>query len=167
MDKQDGTQKSRSRADLAVQCTRCRNRHMESERTPMPLGNGLRSLVCPRCEGKSFYDLTPTVAWCWSSGLIEFGDEGTVPEGAIVIAHGEKASLRGVVEVLAKRGRGESAGLLLVPGVPEADTQEAKGDALAVWLKWCASGNGRKGRYGVLFGTEANDKARQSTATGA
>ena len=167
MDKQEVVKKVQSRTDLVVQCTRCRNRHMESDRKRVAIGNGMHSLVCPRCSGESFFDLTPTVAWCWSSGLIEFGDEGTVPEGAIVIARGGKADLRGVVQALARHGRGESAGLLLVPGVPEADTWKAKGDALAAWLKWCAGGNGRKGRYGVQFGVDACGDAWSSTVSGA
>lgn len=41
------------------QCTRCKNRHKYSERIQQPLANGFGTeSVCPRCECKSFYDLT-------------------------------------------------------------------------------------------------------------
>lgn len=87
-------------------------------------------------------------AYCYASGLIQFGQR--TPPGAIQIAYGREADLRRVIGVLARHGKGESAGCLLVPGVPEAPESEgdqAKGDALAAWLKWCA---GRKHR-GVKF----------------
>lgn len=87
-------------------------------------------------------------AWCWSSGLIEFG--ARTPKGAIQIASGKEASLRHALDVLARHGKGASAGLLLVPGVPEApqdDADTAKGDALVTWLKWCTD----RGYRGVKF----------------
>lgn len=87
-------------------------------------------------------------AYCYASGLIQFGPR--TPPGAIQIAAGREADLRKVIGVLARHGKGESTGCLLVPGVPEApesDGDKAKGDALAEWLKWCAK---RKHR-GVKF----------------
>jgi DNA-directed RNA polymerase subunit RPC12/RpoP len=141
-------------SDIPVQCTRCRNKHMESERKSVRRKNSIISdLVCPRCGCKSFYDMRPQVAWCWASGLIEFGDENEVPDGAIVIARGTADRIKAVVGVLARRGYGASAGKLLVPGVPEAENGNAAVDALIAWRKWCAEGNGRKGRYGVKFET--------------
>ena len=139
--------------DLDVQCVRCRNRHKESDRLSVP-SNGINTLVCPRCSCKSFYDLRQQAAWCWASGLIEIGDEGEAPEGAIVIARGEKAFIVSVIATLCRHGRGASEGKFLVPGVPEASGQQEAGDALAKWLAWCAKGNGHKGRYGVKFVTE-------------
>ena len=62
--------------------------------------------------------LKTTVAYCYRSGLIEFGP--TTPAGAIPIYTGEDKKLREKVEVLARHGQGKSAGKLLVPGVPEA-----------------------------------------------
>ncbi len=45
-----------------VKCTRCRNVHKESERLSVRdksyRGIKVFVLVCPRCGGKSFYDLT-------------------------------------------------------------------------------------------------------------
>lgn len=41
-----------------VQCTRCRNKHAESERIETaPDRNGMRTMVCPRCGGHSYYKL--------------------------------------------------------------------------------------------------------------
>jgi DNA-directed RNA polymerase subunit RPC12/RpoP len=145
------TQVEKSSGDIQVQCIRCRYRHLESERQSVDSGNGFSELVCPRCNCKSFYDMRPQAAWCWSSGLIELGDESAAAEGGIVIAHGPKAFLHGAIAALARHGRGASEGTFLVPGVPEAGSQQAKGDALATWLKWCAGNNGHKGRHGVIF----------------
>lgn len=138
-----------------VQCCRCRYRHDESERISKhatwlkPGSIQASDLCCPRCSAKSFYELSPQTAWCWASGLIEIGD--MPPEGAIVVATGPKYALKGQMEVLARHGQGASAGKLLVPGVPEADGQQAKGDALAAWLAWCST---RKARDGVEFNRE-------------
>lgn len=149
-------------ADIPVQCTRCRNQHMESELVGKPRKgfSGSTELCCPRCGCKSFYDLSPQVAWCWASGLIEVGD--TMPDvgpdggGAIQIASGPKAFLKGQLDVLARHGKGESRGKLLVPGVPEAESEQAKGDALAAFLAWCWK---RKSRSGVVFNQERTENA--------
>ncbi len=140
--------------DIHVQCTRCRNKHMESERIAVSKGSGISELVCPCCSAKSFYDVRPQIAWCWASGLIELGDEGMEPSGCIVIAAGPRAYLQGTLSAVARHGAGSSEGKLLVPGVPEADSQQSAADALGQWLAWCAKGNGRKHRYGVVFETE-------------
>jgi len=132
---------------IPVQCTRCRNRHEESDRIPKRLDKHMSELVCPRCGCKSYYDLRPQVAWCWASGLIEIGD--SMPAdfanggGAIEIANGPKAFLKSRLDVLARHGIGASAGCLIVPGVPEADGQKAKADALGAWLKWCGARSSR------------------------
>lgn len=150
-----------SRADLDVQCTRCRNCHKESERVKKPSKDefgtlAFNTLVCPRCGGKSYYDMTPSFAWCWASGLIEYGPQ--VPEedeggrGCIVIAQGPTAGIKAVLSVLARQSR--TTPQLLVPGVPEADDQKEAGDALATWLAWCAKGNGKRHRWGVTFNAE-------------
>ena len=143
-------------SDIPVKCTRCRNTHMESERSLVSCGQSdgiaMSESVCPRCGCKSFYDCTPQVAWCWATGLIEIGD--ALPEddpdggGAIEIARGPKFALKGQLSVYARHGKGASNGKLLVPGVPEADDQHAKGTALGEWLAWCGT---RKSRDGVTF----------------
>lgn len=90
-------------------------------------------------------------AYCYASGLIGFGRK--VPKGAIQIARGPTKPLRDTIDVLARHGKGASAGLLLVPGVPEAPESpddKLKGDALAAWLAWCA-----ERRYdGITFNTK-------------
>lgn len=94
-------------------------------------------------------------AWCWASGLIEMGPQAPRDleggSGAIVIASGPMRALQEQVGVLARHGRGKSAGKYLVPGVPEAANQAAAGDALLAWLNWCARRNGDRDSYGVVF----------------
>lgn len=63
-----------------------------------------------------------TVAYCWASGLIEFGY--FVPEGALPIITGKEKDVRDEVGVLARHAYN---GDLLVPGIPEAaDQNEAR-----------------------------------------
>lgn len=141
-----------------VQCVRCKNKHKQSERLSVPtkppkafqnLTVNATTLVCPCCNCKSFYDITPSVAYCWATGLIEFAD--AAPQESIAIATGPKAHLVSLVSTLARHGMGASKGKLLVPGIPEADDQTAAADALDKWLKWCAKNNGKKHRNGVVF----------------
>lgn len=127
--------------DRYVQCTRCRNKHMQSERgMRLGLSHGapVSQSLCPRCNGHSFYDLTPQVAWCYASGLIEIGDTPPNHDGVIVFASGPKAFLYGRLAMVARHGKGKSAGKLLVPGIPEAIDQTAAQEALQKWLVWCA-----------------------------
>ena len=146
-----------SKNDLLVKCTRCRNKHLKSERelvlTAMS-GVAVSTSVCPRCSCRNFYDLTPQVAWCWASGLIEIGAEPPADKeegsGVIVIATGPKYALKSAIDVLARHGKGVSEGKLLVPGVPEASDSEAALVALESWLKWCASRRGCR-RDGIQF----------------
>jgi predicted nucleic-acid-binding Zn-ribbon protein len=138
-------------SDIEVQCVRCRNRHQQSERVRLGGNDGMSMLACPRCSCRSFLDIRPQAAWCWASGLIEIGDESASPADAILFARGPKAFLTGTIAVLARSGQGASEGKYLVPGVPEADDQEAGCTALIKWVKWCAGNNGHKGRHGVVF----------------
>lgn len=131
-----------------VQCTRCRNKHHKSDRISKPNRQGMNIMTCPRCGGRGYYDLSPRIAYCWASGLIEFGQ--SVPAGAIKLAHGPASHLKSVVEVMARHGRGESAGQLLVPGIPEAADQQAAGDALEAFIDWAGKGSTAK-KYGVVF----------------
>lgn len=150
-----------SRADIPVQCSRCRHKCMESEwvdtlieRKKLTGGIfiGMSEKTCPKCGCKSYYDIRPQMAWCWSTGLIEVGD--AKPEdkadgsGAILIAKGPKSWLTAVLDGVARRSY---SGKRLVPGVPEAATPDAALDALIAWHAWCAKGNGKKYRHGVEF----------------
>ncbi|EKL3944739.1 host nuclease inhibitor protein [Salmonella enterica] len=70
--------------------------------------------------------MKPTItAYCWASGLIEFGN--TLPEGALPIVTGNEKRVRDVVEVLARHAYN---GDLLVPGIPEAASQNEAREAL-------------------------------------
>ena len=144
-----------------AKCTRCRHEHAEADRISRPRPRRSTSeiqvsdSVCPRCGCKSFFDCTPQVAWCWASGLIEIGDflppDAADGGGAIEIARGPKYALKGQIQAVARHGKGAGAGQLLVPGIPEAESQEEKGNALSAWLAWCGKS---KRRNGVTFAGE-------------
>ena len=144
-------------SDIPVKCTRCRHKCMESDWIAVPMTGhpDCREHTCPRCGCRSYYNLTPLVAWCWASGLIEIGEAMPAASadggGPIQIASGPSFALRGKLSTLARHGKAASEGKLLVPGVPEAQGQQAKADALAFWLAWCDK---RKGRDGVQFAGE-------------
>lgn len=94
-------------------------------------------------------------AWCWRSGLIEFGnklpDGHDDPQGGpIVFASGPRRALMTRVGVVARHGH--AAGSLLVPGVPEAAGDEEAFKALIDWLDWCKQRNGKPESYEVVFG---------------
>jgi len=65
-------------------------------------------------------------AYAWRSGKIEFGE--LVPDGALLIAVGPEEELRAEVKVLARSAYDNKT--LLVPGVPEAETDSEAMDAL-------------------------------------
>ncbi len=108
--------------------------------------------------GPSFIEATPqtndfrvrcddrAIAWCWQSGRIEIGE--TAPKGALAFAHGPRRALEEVMRVAARHGQGASKGLLLVPGVPEADTPDGRLEALMAWVEWR---QGRNGHHQVFF----------------
>ncbi|WP_353191973.1 hypothetical protein [Pandoraea pnomenusa] len=146
--------------DTFVKCTRCRFQHREAERVlkPRPRQSTATLRVsdtcCPRCNCKSFYDMRPQVAWCWASGLIEIGDAAPANSadgrGPIVIATGPKYALKPFLDVVARHGKGESSGLLLVPGVPEAEDPLQAAGALRSWIDWCAKSKSCQ-RDGIQF----------------
>jgi len=71
------------------------------------------------------------LAYAWASGLIGFGDE--LPEGALIIRSAVTEADKALIEVRARRGYKEE---LLVPGVPEAKTEDDAVDALIAWCDW-------------------------------
>lgn len=84
-------------------------------------------------------------AFCYASGLIEFGRK--VPDGALPIARGPAKVLRDFIEGVARHGyqsavvQGRPTKVpgtdhLLVPGVPEAPNDLAKIDALQAFCAW-------------------------------
>ena len=147
-----------------IKCTRCRHKMTESDlvekRTKKSMSLGYAFNVCPRCGCQSYYDLTPYYAWCWASGLIELDEQPPKDEsdgsGSIVFAYGPICELKPFVEVMARHGKGNSAGKLLVPGVPEAPDQDAAFDALDSWVARCSEQTGRRSE--LLFGDDARAK---------
>ncbi len=77
------------------------------------------------------------IAYCWASGQIEFGRR--VPTGAIEIARGGEQKLRKAISVTSRHGYAK--GVLLVPGVPEAEDETQALRALSKHLAWLAAGN--------------------------
>lgn len=142
---------------ILVKCRRCRRQMSEGDlvdkdKRSRP-ARGLIARVCPSCGCEHFHDMTPQVAWCWRSGRIEIGDK--LPDndedggGPIEIAGGPKYALKGRLEVVARHAY--ERGVLLVPGVPEAENDQAAVKALADWLKWCGMG---RPRDGITFAKE-------------
>lgn len=84
------------------------------------------------------------IAYCWSSGLIDFGR--TLPDGALPIARGPARALRPFIQVTARHGYDGKT--MLVPGVPEAENESAKLDALLAHVKWLA----KRPPQGVVVG---------------
>ena len=70
--------------------------------------------------------------------LVDIDSVQGEPAPGAPFGRGPKCALKVRLEVMARHGQGASRGKLLVPGVPEADGQQAKGDALAEWLAWCS-----------------------------
>lgn len=94
-------------------------------------------------------------AYCWASGLIEFGR--SIPDGALPIARGPAKALRDFIDGHARHGyrteiidgrptRVPGTECLLVPGVPEAANGNAAVDALAAFRAWI----GKKPPKGVI-----------------
>ncbi|MDP2008202.1 MAG: hypothetical protein Q8K45_21230 [Rubrivivax sp.] len=117
-------------------------------------GPALQSVTCVDDQGlASVWRVradADKVAWCWATGLIEFGDE--VPADAVAIAFGPDRALRSVVEVAARNAKPSSGGQLLVPGVPEARDQQEGMAALLSWMRWHGKGQRAKRQTcGVSF----------------
>ena len=82
------------------------------------------------------------IAFAWRAGLIEFGTE--CPDGAVPFCEIDEiteAEMREIVECKARHAYNGKD--LLVPGVPEATSDEAAAEALWVWAEW-AFPEGRK-----------------------
>lgn len=72
------------------------------------------------------------LAYCWRTGRIDFGR--SVPEGAIKIAQGPSKKLKPLICAVARHAYDGKT--LLVPGVPEADTDDHAADALERFIDW-------------------------------
>lgn len=71
-------------------------------------------------------------AFAWSSGRIEFGQR--VPKGALPIASGKAKKVRSIITATARHAYDGKT--LLVPGVPEAENEDAALDALIAFCNW-------------------------------
>lgn len=67
-----------------------------------------------------------TIAYCWQNGKVEFGTY--VPDGALGIAKGRERLLIETVTILATLGY--EKGVLLVPGLPTADNNDERPQAV-------------------------------------
>ncbi|MFC5421447.1 hypothetical protein ACFPOB_17960 [Bosea eneae] len=73
--------------------------------------------------------MAPFRAYCWRGGVIEFGRR--IPEGALPVDQGSERSVRRRVEPLARHAYDGKT--LLVPGIPEAEDDDA---ALAAYERF-------------------------------
>lgn len=145
--------------DILVKCCRCKNQHRESERLSKPSKKfssknlSVSQSVCPRCGAASYFDMRPMFAYCWSSGLIEFGE--SIPDSAIELARGPKSEIKTFFEAVSRHGYGASDGKLIVPGLPEAETMSRRLGAVLEFLKWLGGKTGSLKRFPsiVLKGT--------------
>ncbi len=77
------------------------------------------------------------IAWCWADGTVEIGT--VVPTDAMPIASGPHKDLAEEMDVACRHGKGAGKGLLLVPGIPEAQGQQEGLRALRAWITWHSS----------------------------
>jgi hypothetical protein len=75
----------------------------------------------------------PTYAYAYRSGHIGFGHE--VPEGALPIGKLGPKLKCSTIEACARLSRTDNR-TLFVPGVPEAESDDAALDAFEKWLTW-------------------------------
>lgn len=73
-------------------------------------------------------------AYCWRSGLIEFGP--VLPDGALELASSDLHDKQVMIDRVSVRARHGWDNSLLVPGVPEAATDEEAISALLDWRSW-------------------------------
>jgi hypothetical protein len=74
-------------------------------------------------------------AYCWRTGRIGVGPR--LPERAVPLARGPISLLRHQVEAASRHGY--EKGVFLVPGVPEADTEDAALEAAKHFSGWAFS----------------------------
>lgn len=73
-------------------------------------------------------------AFVWRTGLVEFGR--SVPSGAIEVPRGPARVLRARMSVLCRHAYDGKS--LLVPGIPEAENDEATMNASKPFKEWIA-----------------------------
>ena len=75
--------------------------------------------------------LPVTFSYCYRTGIIGFGRH--VPEGAFSLLHGDDETVRDIVSIHARHAH--DGHTLLVPGVPEADTDDDARDAAIAFYR--------------------------------
>jgi hypothetical protein len=101
-------------------------------------------------------------AYAWRSGRIDIASPNAKASdigGAIAVAAGPLRALQRSLSIVARHGQGASAGIFLVPGVPEANGEDEKAAALRDWINWCAKRNGQLQSHGVVFHGGAQEVA--------
>ena len=84
--------------------------------------------------------MSKVVAYCWKSGQIGFGR--IVPDGCIaILTDTSMARLKAEIEVTARH---DYSGGLLVPGLPEAETNEERFRALGAYMDWLVKRRDRR-----------------------
>lgn len=133
-------------SDINVKCCRCRHLHKESERLEQRSKRFSwgYEMVCPKCGAKSYYDMTPQVAYCWASGEIAFAS--THPDGSIPIATGPKSELSPFIKSMARHSR-TSQETLLLPGVPEAPDMSTRLGAVKAFIDRIIQSKSRLKRF--------------------
>lgn len=86
-------------------------------------------------------------AFCYRSGQIEFLSEGDIPEGALPIVAGEKKEVMDLIIATSRHAYDNKT--FLVPGVPEAKSDNQALDALQQYIYWIAQRDeDRKFKFG-------------------
>lgn len=91
------------------------------------------------------------IAYCWADGTVEIAT--VVPTDAMPIAIGPHKNLAAEMDVACRHGKGAGKGLLLVPGIPEAASQQEGLRALRAWITWRASTVKALRRLGITYAT--------------
>ena len=167
-DKNPGQEQIRELAQ-PVQCTRCKKHSDLSEWVDARSRkfSGMWERTCPHCSCRNFYDLTPHLAWVWSSGLVHSGERA--PSAAEcarslhgtcrVFARGPRADLEAIVRTLAPRGQDEHAFSHVIPGMMHAESSEAADAAFSDWMQQCLKDRRYRSavKHGVLFSEQEQE----------
>ncbi|XHS78520.1 hypothetical protein ACFJGW_00690 [Burkholderiaceae bacterium UC74_6] len=77
-------------------------------------------------------------AYCGPNGVIHFGP--ATPKHSVEIVRGPEGRVRRYIDIVARHGYDK--GLLLVPGMPEADDENAARAALKSFVEWASANAG-------------------------
>lgn len=80
------------------------------------------------------------IAYCWRSGEIEITEKTLVPVGTVPLLEGEVTRLTEVVSATSRHAYDGKT--LLVPGVPEDDSDDEAMSATLRWVLWASQRDG-------------------------